>query len=135
MEEVKRSILEHKYKPYCVAYDLLKLQNEKVQCRKLIEGKYQLVFSCDKAYNYREKKDLKPTQCADKCPTELMSKMSTTNTIGDEVEKSDKVDIDTSISCNHWFFGIQQKAYPYQLLHIIMDCLQEMGFVFFLSMS
>lgn len=82
-----------------------------------------MVFSNENISKLREKKapivPQPPVQ-------DSISKMSTTMSIADAFNNAD---IETPDNYNHWYFGVQIKAYPYHLLMLIAECLETMGFV------
>jgi len=85
-----------------------------------------MVFSDENINKFREKAVAIVSQ-----PTtqDSLSKMPTTMSI---TYATSNADIETSDKMNHWFFGVQVKAYPYHLITAITDCLESMGFVLFL---
>lgn len=129
---MKANILELKTYPYCVAYELLKMSNDKNQRKELMNRmvlviiieNIQMVFSNENISKFREKKIPLVSQPA---AQESISKMSTTMSIADAFNNAD---IETPDNYNHWYFGVQIKAYPYHLLMLIAECLETMGFVF-----
>eukprot|EP00826_Nyctotherus_ovalis_P023122 TRINITY_DN1779_c0_g1_i5.p1 TRINITY_DN1779_c0_g1~~TRINITY_DN1779_c0_g1_i5.p1 ORF type:complete len:249 (+),score=53.49 TRINITY_DN1779_c0_g1_i5:742-1488(+) len=126
-EEVKRHILERRTDPYCIAYELLKASKDKKQSMDLMSGKVQMIFSNENIRKLREKKEI----AAQSAITDSMSELATAPSISEVAG----ADAEMSKSANNWVFGIQGKAYPYNLLMAIGECLQEMGFVFALWCS
>ena len=84
----------------------------------------QMIFSNESITKIREKKA--PIQTN---PTETMSKMSTSISITDTTCSPHIVDLENQEGPNHWFFGVQEKIYPYHLLKLILECLNILGFV------
>lgn len=87
-----------------------------------------MVFNNDNISKFRERKTTVLVQTG---AGESISKMPTTMSITETIHNAarDAVDIESPESVNHWFFGVQVKAYPYHLLMLIADCLETMGFV------
>ena len=77
-----------------------------------------MVFSNDNINKFRDKKSIPITQ-------DSISKVSTALSFIDAANPI----VEKPKSGDDWTFGIECKAYPYNLLMTIGDCLKEMGFV------
>ena len=86
-----------------------------------------MVFNNETINKLREKKRTFPSQGGE---TDSISTMSTTISITEAIINAD---IESSESLNHWFFGIQEKIYPYHLLTAIVECLKAMNFVYIIK--
>jgi hypothetical protein len=82
-----------------------------------------MVFSNENINKFREKA---ATIISQPTTQESLSKVSTTTNITDAINNPD---IESDYVNHWWFFGIQTKTYPYQLITFITGCLESMGFV------
>jgi len=77
-----------------------------------------MVFSNENITKFRDKKSVPMIQ-------DSMSKVSTALSLSDAANSI----VEKPKSDNDWIFGIKCKAYPYNLLMTVGECLKEMGFV------
>lgn len=85
-----------------------------------------MVFSNENINRLRERKvAMQPQSVVQDSLSKMKTMMSMTEAINN-------ADIQNAEHVNHWFFGVQVKAYPYNLLMLVVECLEEMGFVFIL---
>lgn len=132
---MKKHILERKTDPYCIAYELLKASKDKKQNMDLMSGillqvsvgKVQMVFSNENIRKLRRGKETAAFPAAIDSMSDIATAPSASEVANADAEMPKGV--------NSWVFGIQEKAYPYNLLMAIGDCLQKMGFVVCLAMG